>query len=73
MVKFVGLEDPGELLAQTEDLKRGYLAALQRHNDRLAEMAQRNGCEWVLVDTSRSMSELLIDYLNKRSVLARGR
>jgi hypothetical protein len=73
MVKFVGLESPDELLAQTDDLKRGYLAAVQRHNDRFAEIAQRNGCERVLVDTSRSMSEVLIDYLNKRSALARGR
>jgi uncharacterized protein (DUF58 family) len=73
MVKFVGLESPDELLAQTDDLKRGYLAAVKRHNDSLGEIAQRNGCERVLVDTSRSMTEVLIDYLNKRNVLVRGR
>jgi uncharacterized protein (DUF58 family) len=73
MVKFVGLEVPDELLAQTDDLRRGYLAAVKRHNDTLAEMAQRNGCERVLVDTSRSMSELFIDYLNKRAMLVRTR
>jgi uncharacterized protein (DUF58 family) len=68
MVKFVGLETPDELLAQTDDLRRGYLTAVQRHNDRLDEIAQRNGCERVLIDTSRSMSELMIDYLNRRSM-----
>ena len=73
MVKFVGLEIPEELLAQTEDLKRAYLAAVRRHNDRLEEVAQRNGCERVLVDSSRSMSELFIDYLNRRSMLFRAR
>jgi uncharacterized protein (DUF58 family) len=73
MVKFVGLEDPDELLAQTDDLRRGYLAAVKRHNDRLGEIAQRNGCERVLVDTGRSLSEVLIDYLNRRSVLVQGR
>jgi hypothetical protein len=73
MVKFVGLEEPDELLAQTDDLRRGYLAAVKRHNDALGEIAQRNGCERVLVDTSRSMTEVLIDYLNRRSVLVRGR
>ena len=73
MVKFIGLEEPDELLAQTDDLRRGYLAAVKRHNDALGEIAQRNGCERVLVDTGRPMSEVLIDYLNKRSVLALGR
>lgn len=73
MVKFVGLESPDELLAQTDDLKRGYLAAMQRHNDHFAEIAQRNGCERVLIDTSRPLSELLLDYLNRRSMLARAR
>ena len=73
MVKFVGLEVPEELLAQTDDLKRAYLAAVRKFNDRFQEMAQRNGCERVLVDTRRSMSELFIDYLNQRSMLNRGR
>jgi uncharacterized protein (DUF58 family) len=73
MVKFIGLEEPDELLAQTDDLRRGYLAAVKRHNDALGEITQRNGCERVLVDTGRPMSEVLIDYLNKRNVLVRGR
>lgn len=73
MVKFVGLEVPDELLAQTDDLKRAYLAAVKKFNDSFQEMAQRNGCERVLVDTRRSMSELFIDYLNQRSMLNRGR
>lgn len=73
MVKFVGLEVPDELLAQTEDLRRGYLTALNRFNDEFQEIAQRNGCERILVDTRRPMSELFIDYLNQRSMLNRGR
>ena len=36
-------------------------------------MAIRNGCERVLCDTSRNMRELFIDYLNRRSLLNRGR
>jgi uncharacterized protein (DUF58 family) len=73
MVKFIGLEVPDELLAQTEDLRRGYLAALKRFNDEFQELAQRNGCERILVDTRRPMSELFIDYLNQRSMNNRGR
>ncbi|MDX1946368.1 MAG: DUF58 domain-containing protein [Pirellulaceae bacterium] len=73
MVKFVGLEVPDELLAQTDDLRRGYLAAVKRHNDHFQEIAQRNGCERVLVDTSRPQAELFSDYLNKRAMLVRRR
>jgi uncharacterized protein (DUF58 family) len=73
MVKFIGLESPDELLAQTDDLRKNYLSAVKRHCDQLEEIAQRNGCERVLVDTHRNMSELLLDYLNQRSLRNRGR
>jgi uncharacterized protein (DUF58 family) len=66
MVKFVGLESPDEYLAQTEDLRRGYLAAVERHNTKLEELAQRNGCERLLVDTSRPQGEVFIDYFSQR-------
>ena len=73
MIKFVGLEEPDDLMAQTDDLRRGYLQAVREHNERLEQIVERNGCERVLIDTSLSMSDQLIDYLNKRSMLARGR
>ena len=34
MVKFVGLEIPDHLLANPDDLRRGYLAALERFQER---------------------------------------
>jgi len=73
MVKFVGLELPEELLAQPEDLRRSYLRAVDRFNRDLEQLAQRNGFERVLVDTSRDMGEVLVDYLNQRSLRNRGR
>jgi len=73
MTKFVGLEIPEELLAQPEDLRRGYLRALNRFNEQLAEIAARNVCEHVLADTSRPLGETLADYLNRRSKLNRFR
>ena len=48
MVKFVGLEDHEELLAQTDDLREGYLEAVREHGQQLEAIAERNGCEWVL-------------------------
>ncbi len=73
MTKFVGLEIPEELLAQPEDLRRGYLRALNRFNEQLADIAGRNMCEHIMVDTSRPLGETLADYLNRRSNLNRFR
>jgi uncharacterized protein (DUF58 family) len=73
MIKFLGLEVPEELLAQPEDLRRGYLKAVDTFNTRFEEICQHNGVERILVDTSRNMGEMFVDYLNKRSLLNRGR
>jgi uncharacterized protein (DUF58 family) len=73
MTKFVGLEIPDELLAQPDELRRSYLQALERFNDQLEELAQRNMCERVLVDTSRPLVEVFADYLNRRTRLRRVR
>ena len=73
MTKFIGLEIPEELLAQPDDLRRAYLQALNRFNAELEQIAQRNICERVLVDTSQPLVEVLADYLNRRSRLRRVR
>jgi uncharacterized protein (DUF58 family) len=73
MVKFVGLELPEELLTRPGELRREYLAALNRHNDELAAICYRNRVERVLVDTSRDIGQVLSDYLHQRSRRHRGR
>ena len=72
-VKFRGLEVPEELLTQPEELRRAYLKALADHSARLDEVCQRNRIERVLVDTSRDLGQMFVDYLNHRSRLNRGR
>lgn len=73
MTKFMGLEISEEVLAHPEDLKQSYLAAVERFNGRFEEICRNNRVERVLVDTSRAMGEVFIDYLNHRSLLNRGR
>ncbi len=73
MTKFVGLEIPDELMAQPEAIRRSYLQVMKTFNARLEEICERNRVERVLVDTGRDMAEVLIDYLNQRSRLQRGR
>ena len=64
---------PEDLLAQPDEIRRGYLQAVGRFNERLETICQRNRIERVLVDTSRNMGEVLVDYLNQRSRLNRRR
>lgn len=73
LTRFVGLEVPDELLAQPEEVRRRYLDALEGFNRELEGLCQRNRVERVLVDTGREMGEVLVDYLNQRSLLNRGR
>ena len=73
MIKFVGLEISEELLAQPEEMREAYLRSVDAFNTRLEDVCTRNMVERVLVDTSRDMGELFVDYLNQRSLLNRGR
>ncbi|MCC7421253.1 MAG: DUF58 domain-containing protein [Planctomycetaceae bacterium] len=70
MIKFQGLEDvDDEFLTQTEDIKAGYLKVVQEFRQRFDALCQRNLIEKVEVDTRRDMAEVLIDYLNQRSLM----
>ncbi len=73
MTKFVGLEDLDELLTQPADLQRAYLESFGRFNAHLDEVAQRNMCERLVVDTSRPLIDVFADYLNRRARLRRVR
>ena len=73
MVKFRGLETADELLTQPSELRKRYLEALRKFNDRFQDICHRNRVERVVVDTSRDRAEVLIDHLNQRSLLNRCR
>jgi uncharacterized protein (DUF58 family) len=70
-VKFRGLETADELLTQPSELRQRYLAALERFNARLEEACLRNRVERVVVDTGRNHAEVLVDYINHRSLVGR--
>jgi len=72
-VKFRGLEGGGELLTRPADLRKRYLAALERFTTRLESICQRNRVERVLVDTGRNPAEALVDYISHRRRLAGAR
>jgi uncharacterized protein (DUF58 family) len=72
-VKFRGLEIDEQLLTQPAELRKRYLEALSRFNEKLEEACLRNKVERVVVDTGRNPAEVLVDYLNARSLRIRGR
>ncbi len=65
-VKFVGLESADSFQTSPDDLRAGYLQALQAFLVELTETAQRNRVEHVLVNTRRDLAEVLGDYLSGR-------
>jgi len=72
-VRFVGLETDEQFLTRPEDIRQAYLAVLGDFNDRLEAICEANRCERILVDTSRSMGEILADYLHRRTISRRMR
>lgn len=72
-VKFRGLEVDEQLLTQPAELRKQYLEALTRFNETLEDACLRNKVERVVVDTGRNPAEVLVDYLNARSLRVRGR
>ncbi|HUY31579.1 MAG TPA: DUF58 domain-containing protein [Pirellulales bacterium] len=70
-VQFVGLESADVLLTEAHELRRAYLDALARYNARFDELCGRRRVERVLVDTSRNLGEVLVDYLNQRGLRRR--
>ena len=71
-IRFLGLEGPEELVVQAADLRSNYLEAMAAFRGQVEALALRNHCEYVLVDTSRSLADLLSEYLDRRGQQAAG-
>ncbi len=71
MIKFIGLELPDQVLANAGELRRGYLKAFERFDERITDIVARNQCERVVFDTSRSMGDVLAGYLTQRDAVHR--
>ena len=65
-VRFVGLEVEAQERVHADDLRAAYLEGLARYRRDVELLAERNGCEYLLVDTSRNMADVLSEYLDRR-------
>lgn len=67
MIKFLGLEDDSEYLAQASDIRDSYLQTFERYETQFDDVCRRNAIERVRLETNRNLGDDLIEYLNQRS------
>jgi len=67
MVEFEGLENIPKLMTRPQEIRKSYLKAVDEFKAKIRGGCERNGCHYVLVDTSRPLSEVLTGYLAFRA------
>ncbi len=72
-IRFRGLELPEELTTQPDQLRNLYLQGLNQYLAEFDDVCRRNRVERVPVDTSRTVGDVLTEYLNERSKVRRVR
>lgn len=65
-VEFIGLEKGPRILTRPADLRRSYLKEFNAFADKLRTGCEKNGCNYVMVDTSQPWHEVLSGYLATR-------
>ena len=61
--KFKGLEAPDEILTEPRRIRAAYLAELRKFLNQIREACERSKIDYVLVDTSKPIDEVLSAYL----------
>jgi uncharacterized protein (DUF58 family) len=65
-VKFDGLEEKQFFLTRPHLIRPAYLRALKKYLQELREGCEANHCDYVLMNTGRSLAEALTEYLARR-------
>ena len=66
LVKFDGMEQKEQFLTRPQLIRPSYLRALETYLNELREGCEANRVDYVLMDTSRSLAEMLTSYLARR-------
>lgn len=69
LARFEGLEETREVLTRPRLIRPAYLKALEAHQTQLHSGCEAIRCDHVVLDTSRLVSEALIEYLARRQRL----
>jgi uncharacterized protein (DUF58 family) len=67
--KFIGLEEDGEVITQPERLRANYLKELDSFISGVRGACAKAQCDYVLVDTSEPIEQVLSGYLLQRSFM----
>jgi len=65
-VEFVGLEQGPRVTTNPAALRKSYRAEVTAFQDRIRQACERNKCQYVFVDTSQRLGEVLAGYLASR-------
>ena len=71
MIRFIGLEDPDQLLTRPHDIRDAYLEAVEKFMVDFQKLCDANRCEYVLCDTSKDLGVTFAQYLQQRSQAGR--
>ena len=66
MIRFVALEEGDKVLTRPQLIRPAYLRAIEAYLKELRAGCQASRCDYWLVDTSKSLGELLVGYLAQR-------
>jgi uncharacterized protein (DUF58 family) len=66
VVEFLGLEGAEKFLTKPAELRKSYLAEVNAFTEKLRGGCERNGCNYVLVNTATPWAEVLSSYLATR-------
>jgi uncharacterized protein (DUF58 family) len=69
IVRFQGLEGEDEIRLQPDRIRQEYLEELRLLTDKFRNACDAIHADYVIVDTSRPVQSVLIEYLNARKVL----
>jgi uncharacterized protein (DUF58 family) len=67
MVEFDGLELPGKVLTRPREIRKTYMAEVEKFRTRLREGCERNNVHYLLVNTSHPLHEVISGYLAFRA------
>ncbi len=67
LVKFDGMEESLQLLTRPQLVRPAYLRAMNQYRQAMQDGAERNRCDYVLLNTGRPLAETLTAYLARRS------
>ena len=73
LVEFEGLENIPKILTRPAEIRQTYQREFDAFQDRIREGCEKNGVHYVRVDTSKSLAQVMTNYLTFRLRTSKGK